>query len=167
MVLLDWSDKNFLKQIVTTATRQENILDLVFTNNENIVDSYDTEINSKLSDHNTIQINLNIEDEKNDKETILNPYPNKIFEYNLMKGTEEDWIRYELIIEDYAKDFEEKSKEENTTEKYDRMIKIIEEAVTLIFEKKEQFKNPEEKTRRGNRIPKKVRMMKASRSHRR
>ena len=28
-----------------------------------------------------------------------NPYPNKLFEYNLMKRTHEDWIRYEVFME--------------------------------------------------------------------
>ena len=158
-MLLEWSDMNFMEQRINTATRKENILDLVFTNTEQLVERYETIVNSILSDHNTILIHLNIEEESNETKEDTNPYPNKIFEYNLMKGSNEDWVRYEKMIEVMSKDFEVESKDENTTEKYNRLIKIIEEVVAMIFEKKESFKKPEERTKKGNKIPKKVRLM--------
>ena len=88
--LLEWTEKNFMEQKVTTATRKDNILDLVFTNNENFVLNHEIIINSRLSDHNTVKINLNTEKEEEVSKKKENPYPNKIFEYNLLKGSKED-----------------------------------------------------------------------------
>ena len=53
--LLDWAEKNFMEQKVVTATRKDNILDLVFTNTEDFVTSYEMIVNSRLSDHNTLK----------------------------------------------------------------------------------------------------------------
>lgn len=45
----------FLTQIITMPTRQNNILDLFFTNNEDIIYNYEVDI-TNLSDHNLIKI---------------------------------------------------------------------------------------------------------------
>ena len=50
-MLLEWAEANLLEQKISTATRKENILDLVFTNKEDLIQDYETIINSKLSDH--------------------------------------------------------------------------------------------------------------------
>ena len=58
-MLLDWAESNFLEQIILTATRGGNILDLVFTNSATLIDSYSTIVNKRFSDHNILKINLN------------------------------------------------------------------------------------------------------------
>ena len=158
-MLIDWTEENFMDQKIVTATRKENVLDLVFTNTENMITSYETIVNSKLSDHNTLIISFNVEDETNqEKKKAENPYPNKIFEYNIRKGTNEDWIRYETLMRMLSKDFEEETKDKSTTEMLDKLIKTIEEVVELVFEKKEEFKSEGEKSK-GNKIPRRVRLL--------
>ena len=63
------------------------------------------------------------------------------------------------MLESVAKDFDKKTENENTTQMLNRMIKIIEDVVVSVFEKKEDFKSEEEKSRRGNMIPRKVRLL--------
>ena len=53
-------------------------------------------------------ININAEKET-ENETITNPYPNKIFEYDLFKGTDEDWVRYEKMMEREAAKFDKET----------------------------------------------------------
>lgn len=49
----------FLTQVITTPTRQNNILDLFFTNNEDLIYNHDV-FTTNLSDHNIIKITTNI-----------------------------------------------------------------------------------------------------------
>ena len=158
-LLIEWTDSHFLEQIIMSPTRKENILDLVFTNTTEVINRYKTTVNSKLSDHNTLTIYLNIDDEKT-AEKKKNPYPNTIYEYDLMKATEGDWIKYEVLLEKKAEGFELNMKEETTDNQLHRFIEIIEETVKLLFEKKGDFKNSKEKEneiKRRNKIPRQVR----------
>ena len=80
--------------------------------------------------------------------------------YDLMKGDDEDWKRYDTLLTKLSEDFDANTIEENTKERLDRFYKLIEEAVITIFEKKEAFKTDEEKKpKKGNKIPKHIRAM--------
>ena len=46
-MLLEFAKENFLEQIVDTPTRGKNILDLVFSNNPNLINFYNIIVNSK------------------------------------------------------------------------------------------------------------------------
>ena len=54
MKLIDFVNSHYLNQKVVTPTREDNILDYVFTKKENFVKYIKVEINLYLSDHNTI-----------------------------------------------------------------------------------------------------------------
>ena len=159
-LLVEWTNDNFLEQIIVTPTRKENILDLVFTSSENIVAGYEMIINNVFSDHNTIKLKLNIEKEV-EKRSITNPYPNKIYEYDVMKGTDEDWVRYDKMMEKEADKFDEETENIDTEEKLKRFYRILEQTTTFLFEVKEVFKNKDDKTQttRKNKIPKTARRL--------
>jgi hypothetical protein len=90
------------------------------------------------------------------KKKRINPYPNKISEYDLMKGKLEDWIRYDVLVSKLAENFDIETKDENTEERLKRFYGIMEKAVTTLFEKKESFENEEERKQTlKNKIPKK------------
>ena len=164
-LLLTWAEQNFLEQVINTPTRGYNILDLVFTNSSNLTSGYSTIINRKFSDHNILKVKLNYEYKNDRKVKRKNPYPNKIYEYDLMNAIEEDWIRYEVLMSKLSETFEEQSRNENTEEKLTRFYNIVEKAVVTLFEKKEAFKSEDEKEKKQkNRIPKEMRklMMKKS-----
>ena len=137
-LLMEWTDGHFLEQMITTPTRKENILDLVFTNTTELINRCKTTVNTKMSDHNTLHIYMNIDDERKD-EKKKNPYPNNIFEFDLMKGTEEDWIKYETMLEKKAEEFELNMKDKTTDEQLEKFIETIEATVRLLFQKKKEF----------------------------
>ena len=165
-LLLDWADTNFLEQFVLTATRKDNILDLIFSNSNSLINSYSTIINSTFWDHNILKINLNYGYKNEEKSTRKNPYPNKIYEYDLMNASEEDWKRYDTLLTKLSEDFDENTKEEDTEERLNRFYKLIEEAVVTLFEKKEAFKTEENKNmRKRNKISKTARILMRKKSN--
>ena len=54
--LLNFINNHFLSQYINAATRQSNILDLLFTNNDKLVQHLSIEKHELLSDHNVIDI---------------------------------------------------------------------------------------------------------------
>jgi endonuclease/exonuclease/phosphatase family metal-dependent hydrolase len=162
MMMLDWAERNFMEQYIHSSTRQGNILDLVFSNSDSLINGYSTIVNTVFSDHNTLRLSLNVTI-KNDKKATKrrNPYPNKIFEYDLLNGSREDWIRYDAIIWQKYFEFEQNTINENTDEMLKRFYNLLEETVELLFDKKESFKTDEEKahSKRKNKIPIKIRIL--------
>ena len=159
-MLLDWAEANFMEQYITTPTRKGNILDLVFTKTLNLISEYSTIVNKSFSDHNTIKINMNIKDNNDEKKSRRNPYPNKIYEYELLNAKEEDWIRYNVLLTKLSENFDDDSEHENTEEKLTRFYNLLEQAVTTLFEKKDSFKIEDEKKHKpGNKIPKRMRIL--------
>ena len=55
---LEFAQDNFLLQQITSPTRGNNILDLVLTNNGNLLPTYKTIVNKELSDHSTLVLQL-------------------------------------------------------------------------------------------------------------
>ena len=159
-MLLNWSEQNFMEQIINTPTRGKNILDLIFSNSNSLINGYSTVVNKKFSDHNILKVRLNYPYKCDKKSERINPYPNKIYEYDLMNATNEDWIRYDKILSKMAEDFDDKSKNENTTKKLERFYDLVENTVVTLFDKKEAFKTEDEKkSKPKNKIQKEIRIM--------
>ena len=116
-LLLTWAEQNFLEQVINTPTRGNNILDLVFTNSSNLTSGYSTIVNRKFSDHNILKVKLNYEYKNDRKVERKNPYPNKIYEYDFLNATEEDWIRYNVLLTKLSENFDDDSENEKTEEK--------------------------------------------------
>ena len=159
-MLLDWAESNYMEQYINTLTRKDNILDLVFSNSPNLINGYVTIVNKNFSDHNILKINLNYNYTNEGRKVRKNPFPNRIYEYDLLNASEEDWIRYDVILTKLSENFEEDTENKDTTERLARFYNIIENPVTLLFEKKEAFKDEnEKKDKKENKIPKAVRIM--------
>ena len=73
-IMLDWAEQNFFETHMNSATRKGNILDLVFSNSNSLINGYTTIVNTSFSDHNILRINLNYkyknEEEKKKKKTL-------------------------------------------------------------------------------------------------
>ena len=67
--LIQMADEFFLDQYIRKPTRGRNILDLVLCNNHYLIRDYRIIVNSSLSDHYTICINLNHKDVQYDKKS--------------------------------------------------------------------------------------------------
>ena len=78
-----------MENIIMTPTREQNILDLCFTNSHTLINFYRTVINKKFSDHNTLEIDMNFTYNVNTKkDKVDNPYSTKVYEYD----TETDYV---------------------------------------------------------------------------
>ena len=124
-LLLNWAEENFMEQVIQTPTRGKNILDLVFTNTSELVSGYSTIVNKKFSDHNILRVMLNYKYKNEKKTERKNPYPNNIYKYDLLNATEEDWIRYNVLLSKLSEDFDEKSMGENTEERLNRYYQTL------------------------------------------
>ena len=159
-MLLQYADENFLENCVKSATRGNNILDLCFTNNHTLINDYSMTINHNFSDHNLLETDLrfsfNIEKQKKKRE---NPYKTKVYEYETEKGDEEDWMRFEKLLDliDIEKEF---GRAENVEKKVKKLYDLLESTTSLVFPKKKMFDDTETSAQeRGNKIPKKIRQL--------
>jgi hypothetical protein len=52
-----------------------------------------------------------------------NPYPNKIYEYDLLNGSKEDWIRYDAMIWHWYPEFVQNTENKTAEQMLDRFYK--------------------------------------------
>ena len=160
--LLNFVERNFLQNYVTTATRGKNVLDLVFTNNHLLVNNYSTIVNKRMSDHYLLTIALNFTYNAPVKEKkVINPFTTKVFEYDLSEATEEDWNKFSAMMETVARDFEEETKNKDAETKLGKVYEYVERVTAMVFSKKEIFEEQigakENVTK--NKIPKRIRAL--------
>ena len=158
--LMEFTRSNFMENIILTPTRGGNVLDLIFTNNPNLINYYSTIVNSKLSDHNTLEVNMNFtynQEVKNEK--VTNPYNTKIFEYNSNEADDEDWERFKQYLEDV--DVETEFDGMNANDGLKRIYFLLEKASDICLKKKVEFEDEDDglKRKKGSFIPKKVRKL--------
>ena len=91
MKLIDFVNTHYLTQMVVTPTRQDNILDYVFVNKENFIKNIEIQMNSYLSDHNTITAEVDFIGISNVEDKKTNFCDTVIPEYDLMAASEEQW----------------------------------------------------------------------------
>ena len=159
-MLLDFSNEFFMEQYIKKPTRNKNILDLCFTNDQFLVHGYQMIVNSKLSDHYTILINLNYEKiSKPERKKRTNQFESTIPEYDLAGGDDEDWIRINLLLDkvNWESLLENLSPEESVSQ----LLSLLEEKVSQVFNKQTDFldnsNQPSGKFKNNNKIPRKIR----------
>ena len=87
--LLSFADDFFLVQKVNKPTRNNNILDLIFTNNHQLMNNTSIICNSRLSDHYLVKFNLNYESDNsksNSKGSSKDHYLTDLHQYNFWGG---------------------------------------------------------------------------------
>ena len=127
MRLCEFSNSHFLHQFIDTPTRMNNTLDLIFSNDDNLICDYENIVNMALSDHNTLVINTNIELSETKVNEHKNIYYSKIPEFNLQDVTEDEWniINEKLYNINWDLKFEDKDPDEITK----ILIEIIENVI--------------------------------------
>ena len=60
------------------------------------------------------------------KKMRKNPYPNKIYEYDLHGANEEDWIRYNVLLTKLSENFDNLTENEDVEQRLVRFYKLIE-----------------------------------------
>ena len=165
-MLLDFANEFFLDQYIKKPTRNKNILDLCFTNDHFLIHNYQVIVNSQLSDHFTICLNLNYEKlKKPEKKVKSNMYQTTIPEYDLKAGDEEDWLRLNLLLNkiNWETIFQNLSTEECLIS----FLKVLEENIALVFSKRPEYQDPVETTSNfssKNKIPRKIRNLMRNKS---
>ena len=108
-ILCDLISDKLLSQMVTEDTTIDNVLNLVFVNNKQMINDVDVLVNSGLSDHNLCVVRTNImaQDSHGDEEVY--PYTTSILKYRLLEATEPVWkdlnnfcweVDWEAMLED-------------------------------------------------------------------
>ena len=166
--LLDFSNEFFMEQYIKKPTRNKNILDLCFTNDQFLIHNYQVIVNSQLSDHFTICINLNYEKvKKKEIKKKSNQYRTTVPEYDLMAGDEEDWLRMDMIFRNV--NWESLLENLSPTEALSKLLNVIEEKIPLVFNKHSDFlekesNHPSSRFSSNNKIPKKIRILMRNKS---
>ena len=120
----------FMEQYIKKPTRGRNVLDLVFTNDHFLIHNYSIIVNSNLSDHNTICINLSLKETSNSKpQQQKNYFFSKIAESNLKEADEEDWFRLNLLLNQIS--WESILEELSPEDSLNKFISVLEENVEL------------------------------------
>ena len=162
--LLDFADEFFMEQYIKKPTRGRNILDLVFTNDHFLIHNYNIIVNSMLSDHFTICINLSLKESTNPQSQQQKNYHfSKIAESNLKEADEEDWFRLNLMFNQI--NWESILEELSPDEALNKFISVLEENVEIVFKKQKRFQadgkeeNGEKKFISNNKIPRPIRKL--------
>ena len=116
-------------------TRNQNILDLILTNNSELFYNCEVEINSKFSDHNLVKVGINIDLSNDSTHTDNLRYPNDIPLFNWRKGSSEDWEKYKSYLD--SKDWSLETQGMHLDLKIETYYQMMIDAVTLTFSKKE------------------------------
>ena len=156
---LKFQEENFMKNHIETPTRDKAILDLISSNNSDLIQTYKVTVNKKLSDHNTIELNFNFTfNEEVKLEKVKNPYLTQVHEFDTEKATEEQWNRFEHLMDQFDED---KLDDMTTTEEqietvYHTIVEALRKSVKLKPEFEDQAEDEPVK-KPNNFIPKKVR----------
>ena len=135
-VLLEFADEFFLHQVITSPTRRNNILDLIFTNNTNIINDQTIICNEKLSDHYFIQLNMNYDNHVSNetKKEKTNHSKTNLNKYDFQAASDELWYRFNLLMQEV--NFESMFENLDTTEKLNVFYSEVSKIVDIIFEEK-------------------------------
>ena len=139
-------------------TNEGNILDILFTNSDHIVNNIKTYENSVISDHKTVVGNLNLEISKQKIKPMKNHCTTKLRRFKIHTATPEQMAKINNNLENadwsgyYTKTLDEM---------YNTIVRNLEEAVAKELEDKEaKKKNEEGKTPRSKSfIPKEFRIL--------
>ena len=124
---------HFMSQMAVGPTHGQNCLDLVLTNNVNLISSIGIEKNDvSLTDHNLLKVATMIGPGKREKVDISRDfYTTIINRYNLKDATENDWSKYQAVLS--KNDWQGVTLHFSASQKVDHLSKIIEEAVAEVF----------------------------------
>ena len=158
LLLIDFAEEFFLQQYVDEGTRQQNILDLIFSNNEQLIIKCSQVTNSKLSDHNTICADLSYGLKAIEEKTKTNFSSTKVPEYDTRGADEEEWLRLRKLLETNC--WETKFEGKSVSEMTELLLAEIEDKVAKTMKKKSDCEQVNvDQTKSRNKIPRKVRTL--------
>ena len=164
-LFVDFMEENFLENLSLSPTRGRNILDLILSNNPQMVGPITITISSHISDHSMLEFQLNHPyTQPQDDGPKEKPYTTNFHKYRLDKGDAEDWMKYESLLREV--NFDALVEGMNVKERLLKYYDILEKVVDAVFRKKKQYletledeKDDENKRKPKNKIPKEIRLL--------
>ena len=135
VLLIKFAEEHYTEQFINTATRLDNILDLVFCSDPSLILNCQQIVKSRsFSGHNPLVIQLSYGLKPMEKHKRTNHAITDIPEYNLSDGDNEDWARMNLLLDEinWEQDMENKSVQQMT----DLLMDNLNSNVKLVFKKK-------------------------------
>jgi len=162
VMLIHLSQRFYMEQMVRENTRQNNLLDLVFCSDSNLIINHNQIINNQsFSDHNSIVVTLSLGLKHLEANQRINHSLTTIPEYDIKSGDEEDWLRMNMLLSKI--NWEEELKGLTVQEITDKLMLELETNVKLIFKKYDKNAKEEEteveKVESNNKIPKNIRKL--------
>ena len=162
VLLIHLCQRFYMEQIVKKNTRQNNLLDLVFCSDSNLIINHNQIINNRsFSDHNSIVVTLSLGLKHLEASQRTNYSSTTIPEYDIKCEDEEDWMRMNMLIEKVK--WEEELEGLTVQEMTDKLMLELESNVSLIFKKfdenAKENKKETENVESKNKIPKKIRKL--------
>ena len=99
IMLVNFVEEHFLQQQIRESTRNEAILDLLFTSNKSLVLKCTQINNVNLTDHKTCIAQLSYDMNPQEKQEKKNFKTTKIPDYDTAGADEEDWIRAGKLLD--------------------------------------------------------------------
>ena len=130
--MIEVMEKNAFSQEIKTPTREGNILDLVFCNNDDYIENIETIENVAMSDHKFIIAHLTKENEVHREASKKNFCSTVVPEYNLKVATTEEWQRARETFKNKSEEF---NLDASANEIVNEVIKTLEYTVTECFDK--------------------------------
>ena len=126
--------KLFLNNWVDKATREDRILDVVLSNDRELLLKCEVEVNLRYSDHNLVKLTLTTNCEVPIKHTDNLKYPLSIPHFNWRQGSDEDWTNYTNYLNgvDWCQDTQGMEVEN----KIQHLYNLMEAAVEATFKSK-------------------------------
>ena len=94
--LNDWCLCNYM----TCATRENNMLDWILTNDSELIGEISHVKNAKITDHDILICKTNIKIKKTNKFIEFNEYMTEIPKYDWRKGSDDQWTSYNDKVND-------------------------------------------------------------------
>ena len=137
-ILMEFMSKYFIAQYINQATRSENILDIVMSNNDHMIANHKFTVNSKYSDHCTITSELNIilnqtishSSDKCISDTLIPMF-------DLRDDDEYKWKSYNSLLNE-KNWFMEKRNCQSIDEKVNVLYRNIEDTISQVFSLKQR-----------------------------
>ena len=110
-MLIEFVEEHFLIQHISENTRKQSILDLVFSNDENLILRCSQLQHAKLSDHNTQVAILSYDLKPQEVQEKINFATTVVPNVDTEGADKEDWIRANALLDsvDWKAEFEEKN----------------------------------------------------------
>ena len=142
-MLIEFVEEHFLQQHVKEATRKENILDLIFTNNQDLIVKCNQIQHSKLSDHKTNVALLSYNLKPQELQEKVNFATTAIPEYNTAGADDEDWLRASKLLD--RVNWEEELKNLVEIDMANQILNKMEDVIIKTMHKKHEFHEKEKK----------------------